>query len=353
MTFAHPWLLLLAVLPFAWAAWEWRAGSRRAALALKAGAFAAIFVALAQPTVTAYTTRVAVAVLADTSASVTAEDLKTESALAGRIERARGRHWSSVIPFARTTRAHDPQEHSQGGWQLRHTAAPAGHGTDLEAAIRDGEASLPAGMAQRILLVSDGNENLGSAARAIWQARQLGIPIDTVPLAGHPKPGLLLEAVSIPGQVFSGERFPIEVTLEAPHGARAAVELTAEGKPIGSSQVELTPGVNRLRLEATVNSVGAIAIAGTVAAEGLGLARFEDAVTLRGPRALVVSHDPASSEVHLNRVLEANRFAVDRATGGIPERLDDYQLIVINNWDMESIPAARQAALERFVNQGG
>ena len=39
-------------------------------------------------------------------------------------------------------------------------------------------------MVPRLLLVSDGKENLGSAARAIWQARQLGIPVDTVALAG-------------------------------------------------------------------------------------------------------------------------------------------------------------------------
>ena len=43
-------------------------------------------------------------------------------------------------------------------------------------------------------MVSDGNENLGSVARAIWQAQQLGIPCDTVPLQGHPKPGLVLQA---------------------------------------------------------------------------------------------------------------------------------------------------------------
>src|SRR5471032_2135193 len=92
-------------------------------------------------------------------------------------------------------------------------------GTDLETAIRDGAASLPAGMVPRLLLVSDGNENLGSVARAIWQAKQLGIPVDTVPLGGHPKPGLLLESVAIPGQVFSGERFPIDVTVEVPGSA--------------------------------------------------------------------------------------------------------------------------------------
>ena len=85
-------------------------------------------------------------------------------------------------------------------------------------------------MVPRLLLISDGNENLGSVARAIWQAQQLGVPIDTVALAGRPRPGLRLESVTIPGQVFSGERFPIDVAVEAPGSAHATVELTAEGK---------------------------------------------------------------------------------------------------------------------------
>ena len=353
MTFDHPWALLLLLLPVAWMAWEWRMSARRTALLLKAGAFAAIALALAQPRITVYETKMAVAILADTSASVSAEDLKTESALADRVERSRGRHWTHVIPFARATRSAAREERPKDGWELHHTAGSPGHGTNLEAAIRDGAASLPAGMVTRLVLMSDGNENLGSVSRAIWQAQQLGIPIDTVPLAGRPKPGLLLESIALPGQVFSGERFPIEVTVESPRAAHGTVEMTAEGKSIGNSQVDLIPGVNHLRLQASVNSVGAIAMAGKISAGDLGEARFEDALTLRRPRVLFVSHDPAQSEEHLVRTFEANQFEVSHDTGGVPDKLDDFQLIVINNWDMESIPAPRKAALEEYVKKGG
>jgi len=353
MSFDHPWLLLLLLLPVAWAVWEWRTSARRTALLLKGGAFAAIALALAQPRITVYETKMAVAILADTSASISAEDLKTESALADRVERSRGRHWTHIIPFARATRGTAREEHTKDGWQLHHTAGSAGHGTNLEAAIRDGAAALPAGMVTRLVLVSDGNENLGSVSRAIWQAQQLGIPIDTVPLAGRPKPTLRLESIALPGQVFSGERFPIEITLESPRAARGTVEMTAEGKAIGNGPVELMPGVNHLRLQASVNSVGAVALAGKIAAGDLGEARFEDALTLRRPRVLFVSHDPVQSEEHLVRTFEANQFEVTHDTGGVPEKLDDYQLIVINNWDMESIPAPRKASLEEYVKKGG
>src|ERR1039458_5100513 len=89
MNFDRPWALLLVLLPVAWAAWEWRLSARRSALLLKAGAFACILLALSEPRLTVYQSKVAVAFLADTSASITAQDLKTESALADNLEDAR------------------------------------------------------------------------------------------------------------------------------------------------------------------------------------------------------------------------------------------------------------------------
>jgi Ca-activated chloride channel family protein len=353
MSFDHPWALLALLLPLGWAAWEWRGSARRLALGLKAAAFVCIVLALSGPRLMVYQTKVAVAVLADTSASVSPEDLARESAIASEVQRGHGRHWTRIMPFARSTRLTALEEKTKNGWQLRQTAGTAGRGTDLESAIRDGAAALPAGMVPRLLLISDGNENLGSVARAIWQARQLGVPIDTVALAGRPRPGLRLESVTIPGQVFSGERFPIDVAVEAPRAAHARVALTAEGKTIGSSEVDLAAGVNHLRLQASVNSVGAIALAGKISASDLGEARFEDSVTLRSPRVLLVSRDPAASEEHIIRALHANQFEVQQAPGGLPPKIDDFQLVVINNWDMESIPAAAKASLEDYVKQGG
>ncbi|MEO8372848.1 MAG: VWA domain-containing protein, partial [Candidatus Solibacter sp.] len=353
MSFDHPWILLALLLPLAWAAWEWRDTARRLALGLKAATFFLIVLALSGPRMLVYQTKVAVAVLADTSASVSPEDLARESAIANEVQRGHGRHWTRVIPFARGTRTVSLAETSKDGIQLRQTAGAAGRGTDLETAIRDGVASLPPGMVPRLLLVSDGNENLGSVARAIWQAQTLGVPIDTIALAGRPKPGLRLNSVTLPGQVFSGERFPIDVAVEAPNAAHARVELTAEGKTIGSSEVELAAGVNHVRLQALVNAIGAVALAGKISSPTLGEARFEDSVTLRSPRVLLVSHDPAASEEHILRALHANQFEVQQAPGGVPAKLDDFQLVVINNWDMESIPQTSKASLEEYVKKGG
>src|SRR5689334_9312809 len=131
MTFDHPLALLLGLVPIAWAVLEWRSSGRRPALLLKAAAFLAIALALASPRAAVFESKVAVVMLADTSASISPQDLEAESALADRLERARGRHWARVIPFARSTRLASADERIKAKWQLRHTAGAGGHGTDL------------------------------------------------------------------------------------------------------------------------------------------------------------------------------------------------------------------------------
>ena len=114
MSFDHPWILLALLLPLGWAAWEWRESARRLALGLKTAAFVCIVLALSGPRVVVYQTKVAVAVLADTSASLSPEDLARESAIASEVERGRGRHWTRIMPFARSTRAGRARREGQG-----------------------------------------------------------------------------------------------------------------------------------------------------------------------------------------------------------------------------------------------
>ncbi len=352
MSFEHAWVLMLICLPAAWMVWEWRGGSRPLLAALKALALAAILAALAQPRLSVAGDKMSVAILVDTSASVSEQDLARASSLAASIEGARGRHRTRVIPFARSTRNFDPSEQGRS-WHLKYTAGENGRGTDLETAVREALASTQAGLVPRLVLISDGRENRGSIARGAWLARQLGVPIDTYALAGRPKPGLVLESLSMPTVAFTGDKFPVDLKVRSPGRAAGVVDISAEGKPLGASPVVLAPGVNFLRVHASVSEPGAIELAGAVRAEGLGQVRFAQAINLRRPRVLFVSDDPPGAESHLLAALAAAQFEVRRGNQALAERLEDYQIAVFNNWDLESLPPARKAEIENYVKQGG
>ena len=170
MTFEHAWVLAFLLLPIGWMLFEWQRTRRTLALALKTLAFVAIVLALAEPKLTLPETKMAVAVLVDTSASVSPQDLSRASELAGALEKARGRHWVRILPFARSVRNLAPGEQARG-WHFKYTAGEAGRATDLEAAIGEAVTSLPSGLVPRLVLISDGKRE-----RRQHHARRLASP---------------------------------------------------------------------------------------------------------------------------------------------------------------------------------
>jgi Mg-chelatase subunit ChlD len=352
MTFERAWVLALVLAPVLWAYFEMRHTPRRIGLALKALALILIILALAGPRISTSERKTAVAVLVDTSASVSTEDLSRASGFVAALEKNRARNWMRVMPFARVTRNADEAE-SGKGWKLRHTAGLPGLATDIETAIRDAVASMPQGMVPRVVLLSDGKENKGSVARALWQAKQLSIPIDAVPLNGRAQPALHLDSVTLPSLAFAGEKFPIDLTFSAPRPGSGEIEIYAEGKLLAKTPIDFDEGDNRIRAHANVTASGAVHLAVTIRAGNMGEATFDQAVTFRRPRLLYVSGDPETVEGNLLNALSAAQFDVQRAGDLGGSKLDEYQALVLNNQDFENMPGAQKNAVERFVQQGG
>ena len=139
---------------------------------------------LSEPSITLPHNRTAAVVLVDTSKSVTQADLARASSLVSQMEGARGANWLKVIPFGSHTRPLGNDEILRGVHFVT-APNPLGDSTNFEDALTNSMAAIPTGYLSRLVLVSDGNENQGSAARAIAELQRLHVPVDTIPLAGR------------------------------------------------------------------------------------------------------------------------------------------------------------------------
>jgi uncharacterized membrane protein/Mg-chelatase subunit ChlD len=352
MTFVHPWILLLALAPGVWAAYIWRKTARRLPLLLKAASFSAILVALAEPTLILPRTKVGAVLLVDTSASITRNDLRRASSLVADIEDRRGGNWTKVVPFAGKPRLLSAQEVSQGV-RLEPAASPLGDSTNLEAALAGSMAAVPAGYIPRLVLLSDGNENEGSSARAIAQMRRLQVPVDTIALAGRPGTDLRLDSLALPHIAYAGEQIPIDLTVQSPAEARATVEVSVEGRPLGSNSVQLSAGANILRVHARLNTTGATSISGRILTSKFGELRFEQAIAMRRAKVLYLSQDPSGSDLNLLHVFEQGAFDISRDASLIDRNLSSIQLVVLNNLDLNDLSPARKNRLDAYVRNGG
>lgn len=94
--------------------------------------------------------------------------------------------------------------------------------TDIAASLKLAMASFPEGTGKRIVLLSDGNENLGNAEEQASLAKQNGVQIDVIPLAeGYRHQNeVLIQAVEAPPQTAKGARLPIRVLVRNAHPSR-------------------------------------------------------------------------------------------------------------------------------------
>ena len=344
MTFSSPWVLWFLIIPVLWSAWEWRRTYRAAGVLLKSLVFMLIILALAEPRLTTFETKMAVAVLADSSPSIPDEQIEQTRETLQRIAGLRDGNQLQVFSFDSETRSGLPS-----------TGRPAAlaAATNLEQTLRAGMAALPPGRVPRLLLISDGNENQGSLERAIHQVQERGIPVSTIALDGRKQPELRLRALSVPSQAFSGERFTISLTVESPRATQAVVALMAEEKSIGRSNVMLAPGENTVRVKARLEAAGSALISGTVSAGELGEVHFEHTISLDRPRALLISSDPQERETHLLDVLSAAGFEVQRTTGPLHPKLEEFDLVIANNHHLEGWPERRKQRAAEFIQDGG
>ena len=344
MTFASPWILWFLIIPVLWSAWEWRRTYRAAGVLLKSLVFMLIVFALAEPRLTTFETKMAVAVLADASPSIPDEQVEQMRETIQRIAGLREGNQVRVFAFDGETRSGLP---STGRFPALAAA------TNLEQTLRAGMAALPPGRVPRLLLISDGNENQGSLERAIHQVQQRGIPVSTIALDGRKQPELRLLAFSVPSQAFSGERFTISLTVQSPRATRAGVAISAEEKSIGRSEVSLAPGENTVRVKVRLEAAGSALISGTVSATELGEVHFEHTIALAQPRALLISSDPQARETHLLGVLSAAGFEIRRTTGSLPPKLEEFDLVIANNHHLEGWPERRKERAAEFIRDGG
>ncbi len=346
MIFGRSWVLLLLLLPAAWVAWEWTRSSRRAGLAIKGAVFALILLALAEPGLELWERRQAIAVLSDASASVPAEQREQAREFVRGLRGAAGDAQVRPITFASGVRRGLPEAEGQG--------EPGG--TNLELALSNALAALPPDRVPRIVLLSDGLENLGAVERAVHQARFRGAPVDVKPLAGRAEPALRLSGLDAPEQAYFGERFPIELAVESPAAVDASIQLSAEGKPLGATRVRLAAGENFLRVQARLEAEGATLIRGDIAVAGAGTASgeltFHRVVRIVRPRALLLSDQVGGD---LEGVLRASGFDIERR-GGVDGSLNlagAYELVIADNQNFERWPAASKARIESYVSGGG
>lgn len=122
--------------------------------------------------------------------------------------------------------------------------------TNLESALKLAKASFPEDAAKRIVIVSDGNENLGSARAAAASLAEDGIGVDVVPVQLEARAEVAVEKVTLPPDIRQGQPIEARVVLDnyADRPLSGTLRVTRRLGPreelLSEQDVELRPGKN-------------------------------------------------------------------------------------------------------------
>jgi len=176
---------------------------------------------------------------------------------------------------------------------------PDAQATDVESALR-----LAAGMEgsdrqRRVVVLTDGRENLGDAVREAQWLRSQGVRVDVAPLTVNRGPEVLVDGLRVPGTLFLGERFDLTATVQSSVRTSATLRFYADRTLLSEQHVNLEDGANRFARSLVADRAGYHAFRAEVEPDLDSLVENNQASALalvRGqPRVLVVAPTPDRS----------------------------------------------------------
>ena len=246
------------------------------------------------------------------------------------------------------------------GWQQT-PQRDTSDATDISSALTLAR-SLPVGESRRIVLLSDGAENQGSALEAADQAAAEGIPIDVVPLDGVDPADLRLVDLSGPQALWQGDELSVLATISVGAGGPVQIDLLIDGEVVSTQNVTLQPGTTSYTLSHPALSPGfhAVQVRVTGSSEIDRIPENDSAalalIVRDRPSVLMISPEGADPS-QLTSALQAQGAEVKvispRDAPSSPAQLTAYQSVILNNVPAWTLDEQQQAALVRRTQDGG
>src|SRR5438128_2423601 len=253
--FTNPWaLLLLALIPVAvyFARHSLANLSRRrgrASLIVRVVIVLLTVLALAGLRVRSSSRDVALLFLVDVSASV-AQDSRAAvlDAINAEINRAGPRDYVGVVAFGREPAVElaPTRKETLGDWRIKEIASnPPRDYTDIAAALRLAAALVPEDATGRLMLISDGNENLESAGQEAQLLRAAGTEvftrsISTTTARNEARGEVAIRELDAPPQLAEGESFDLKVTIDSTRDTEATLRVYRNDSVVSERAVQLT-----------------------------------------------------------------------------------------------------------------
>ena len=365
MMFTNPEaLFLLLVLPIFWAL-AWRAwaftppAGRLLSVFLRTSIVSLIVASLAGPTISRQTSGTPVVFAVDQSASMSEEMRRDAQQWVQDALRSMGeRDQAAIVTFGRDPRIErglsDVREHTFTTDQLDDTS------TSMERALRVSR-SLLSDTGGRIVLVTDGGENVGNGSAEAYIAASQGIEVSSVFMrSDSTAPEAIVLALDAPSNVREGEDFDLTVSVSSTVKQPATLRLWMDNRSIGQEQVELQPGSTRFTIARPPQPPGyhsfRVSIEAPLDTQPGNNVAFATTIVRERPTVLVIESTEGAGQ-RVQQALSDSGITVERqlpnAIPSVLSSLRKYDSIILFDIPSSAMTLDQMKALEQYVQNLG
>jgi uncharacterized membrane protein len=366
ITLSHPWYLLLLPLLAAGAVYvsrrslaDLRGARAKWSLGLRIAILACAVLALAGLQISRPTKKLALLFVLDRSDSIPPEQKRLSLDYINEAARKMGPNDEGGVLVFGGDAYLELEPKSQLSLKQIHSQVPEDY-TNLAGSIRLALAAFPEDAQKRVVVLSDGNENLGSAVEEAASASSAQVQIDAVPIAYHYGHEALLEKMVVPSEVKVGEPFEVRIIARSTEAAPAVIRLLRSGELIAQQSVELLQGPNVINFQQSLDKASFYtyeAIIETPADELPDNNRALGFVLVKGkPKVLIVENNLSDARF-LESALSGQQLDVDvRQPGRLPATLAEFQTydsIVLSNVGAYQLTVEQMKAIRSSVRDLG
>lgn len=357
-------------------------GTRLAALIVRLLAITLIVASLAHPALRDQAKDVGVTVIVDASRSIPIGAQEQIDAYIAQAQQGSRQPNDQLGVISVAERAYAQSSVSRATTRIDRQFIGGTDGTNLMSGVSLAIASAPKSLANRIVLITDGNETDGSLLRAAQAAKAQGIPIDVLPVEFAYSDEVIVEAVQVPANSRVGETITLKVVLNATTPSAGRLLISQDGtlidiNPADDTElgkiVELSPGRNVMSISIGVTRPGALTYEAVfepltgLTAEGNSTGRLGDSITEnnRGSAitfvgsegtVLIVADDPNEAlrfeDVLAQAKVKTLRITSSQFPTSLPQ-LAAYEGIVLLNQSAYSYSEAQQELMRQYIKDTG
>ncbi len=343
----------------------------RLSLGLRLSILLLIVMALAGLRVRTTSRDLALIFLVDVSASV-AQDSRASviDFINGEVDRAALRDYVSVVAFGRepSVELAPTRKEALADWRLQEISSnPPRDYTDIAAALRLASALVPEDAVGRLILISDGNENLESATEEAQLLQASGVEVYARAVGTASERNLSQGEIAVrdlvaPERLAEGEAFDLKVTIDSTRDTDGVLRIYRNDSVVAERNVHLVAsGENAFILPERADQKGFYTYRAEIEAIQFDTlaqnnSREAFAIVEGRPKTLYLYGDARPSPA-IARVLQEGSFMADvRPAALAPTTLasfQDYDLVIFDNVPASVLSTAQMKMVKSYVQDLG